>query len=80
MKTYQFAGSAAKNYTYGVGYKIAYMANDTLKPHQACFQINGTNETEITIQAVLPDLTWFKVHSSCPYIPVVPKIENLSLH
>ena len=61
VRTYQFAPSAMKNYSYGVSFKIAYMADDTLQPRKTCFQTNGTNETVVTIQAVLPDLTGFKV-------------------
>lgn len=61
VKTYQFAGSQPKNLTFGVQYKVAYMANDTLISQQTCFQVNGTNTSEISIQAVLPDLTGFKV-------------------
>ena len=61
VKTFQFAGNAGKNLSHGASYNIVYMANDTSDPHQTCFQSNGTKETEIAIQAVLPHITHFTV-------------------
>ena len=37
------------------------MANDTSDPHKNCFQSKGTNETEVAVQGVLPNLAGFKV-------------------
>ena len=55
------------------------MANDTSDPHKTCFQSNGTKETEIAIQAVLPDLTHFTViHVNLEPVYNFPKIVSSS--
>jgi len=54
---YQFGGKVGKNLTFGVAYKIAFMANDTLKPQKTCFQTNGTNTSTINPQALLPNIS-----------------------
>ncbi len=60
--TLQLAGaSAGKDLKFGVSYMVAYMAVDDSVPKKTCFQINGTNTSGVAIQAVLPDLSGFKV-------------------
>ncbi len=61
VTTIQLAGAVDKNLSYGVSYMVAYMALDDSEPKRTCFQVNGTNTSAVAIQAVLPDLTGFKV-------------------
>ncbi|XP_067679038.1 digestive cysteine proteinase 1-like [Haliotis asinina] len=48
---------------YGISYKLAPMSNYTLNT-EMCFQTNGTNDTAVTIQSILPDLTGFTQKTS----------------
>jgi hypothetical protein len=52
----------------GVSYKLAYMVDTQGTAQRVCFQINGTKDSPVTSQTVLPDLSTFSRAGSdnCP--------------
>ncbi|XP_023234800.1 counting factor associated protein D-like [Centruroides sculpturatus] len=56
VKTFQFPTEG----DYGVSYKVAYMPDDNGVPKHTCFQVNGTEDSPVTIQSLLPDISKFK--------------------
>lgn len=43
----------------GITYKLAYMVDTAGDAQRVCFQINGTSDSPVTSQTVLPDLSTF---------------------
>ncbi|GIZ02322.1 counting factor associated protein D [Caerostris extrusa] len=56
VQTYQRADLGK----FGVSYKIAYMPDETGTPIHTCFQVNGTSETPVNVQGIVPDLAGFQ--------------------
>jgi len=52
----------------GVNYKISYMVNSSGVAERVCFQVNGSAESPVKPQNVIPDLSEFtyQVRDSCP--------------
>ena len=52
----------------GVSYKVSYMVNPSGQAERVCFQVNGTRESPVEAQSVLPDLSGFtfQVKDYCP--------------
>ncbi|XP_013412168.1 digestive cysteine proteinase 2-like [Lingula anatina] len=46
---------------YGSSFKIAYMTTDTVMNKKSCFQVNGTSDSPVKSQSILPDLTGFQL-------------------
>ena len=57
MVTYQIS----KDGKFGRSYKVAPMTTENITNQQTCFQVNGTANSTVGAQAVLPDLKFFKV-------------------
>lgn len=56
VKTYQLGNSGK----YGRSLKIAPVTTEDELNAQTCLEVNGTKETEITPQMILPDMTGFE--------------------
>ena len=46
---------------YGTSYRLCPVTTETEFDVQACFAVNGTGDSPVAIQTVLPDLSRFKV-------------------
>ncbi|XP_075985097.1 C1 family peptidase 26-29-p [Anticarsia gemmatalis] len=58
VKTYQISSDSYK--PYGTSIKIAPVTTETVLNQEMCLQVNGSSDSPVSIQTVLPDMTDFK--------------------
>ena len=61
VSTIQLQSNSATDF--GVGIKVAPMTTETVLNAKTCFWMNGTSDSPVTIQPILPDATNFTVYS-----------------
>ena len=52
----------------GINYRVSYMVNQMGVPERVCFRVNGSTDTPVKAQSVIPDLEGFKYEGKdfCP--------------
>ncbi len=69
VNTIQLAPTSKADF--GVGIKVAPMTDETVKNAKTCFWMNGTAETPVAIQSVIPTLDEFDVGYLYFYLPSI---------
>ena len=68
VQTVQRADVVRGEDVHGMNYRISYMVNQIGVPERVCFQVNGSTESPIRPQSVIPDLQGFEYQGRdfCP--------------